>query len=215
MQLSTLTGESFDTYVAGNKHATKGILIIHDCWGMLAYNCEWADAFAKLGYRALVVDLYAGHHPETIKAAGDYMRHLDQAAANRKLETALRALHAPQRKIAVLGWSFGGLQAQHIALQCPELVHALIFFYCRVLLERHTIKAFNAPTLAIFSETEATWPDKQAGLEAVMAEAGKIIECHSYDADHGFVHPDSLRYDADVTENAWHVTVNFLNKYLS
>ena len=215
MQLTTLAGEMFDTYVVGDEHATKGILIIHDWWGLLAYNREWADEFAKLGYRAMVIDLYDGHHPEDMKAAGDCVRHLDQTVADRKLASALHALQTPTRKVAVLGWSFGGLQAQHAALQCPDLVHALVFFYCRVLLDKHSVAPLTAPTLAFFSETESTWPDKQAGLEEVMAEAEKVLECYSYDADHGFAHPESLRYDADATENAWRVTVNFLNKYLA
>jgi carboxymethylenebutenolidase len=215
MQLITPAGEMFDTYVVGDENATKGILIIHDWWGLLAYNCEWADEFAKLGYRAMVIDLYEGHHPKDMKAAGSYMQNIDQARTNRKLKTALQSLQATDRKVAILGWSFGGLQAQHATLHFPELVHALVFFYCRVLLDHHNVKAMNAPTLAIFAETELTWPDKQAALEDVMAENGKILECYSYDADHGFAHPDSLRYDADATEDAWQMTINFLNKYLT
>ncbi|MEN9848354.1 MAG: hypothetical protein RL368_1094 [Pseudomonadota bacterium] len=215
MRLTTLAGEIFDTYVVGDEQATKGILIIHDWWGLLAYNREWADEFAKLGYRAMVIDLYDGHHPDDIKAAGDYVRHLDQSIADRKLSTALHALQIPKRKVAVLGWSFGGVQAQHVALQLPDFVQALVFFYCRVLLDKHSIALLTAPTLAFFSETESTWPDKQAALEDVMLEAEKVLECYSYDADHGFAHPESLRYDADATENTWRVTVNFLNKYLA
>ena len=104
-------------------------------------------------------------------------------------------------------------QAQHAALQNPELVNAMVIFYCRIILDKHKAAQLNGPVLAIFSETERTWPDKQVALEQAMSETNQILECYSYDADHGFVNPDSPRYDSEVTDEAWNVTVAFLKKY--
>jgi len=56
---------------------------------------------------------------------------------------------------------------------------------------------------------------KILALENVMSDANKILECHSYDADHGFVNPDSPRYDSEVTEEAWQVMMTFLDKNLA
>ncbi len=213
MNFTTPTGEVFGTYIAGHEQATKGILIIHDWWGLLDYNREWADRFAAAGYRAMVIDLYHGRHPADPKEAGDFVRNLDQEVADRKIKTALQSLQKPNRKIAVLGWSFGGVQAQYAALQNPEWVNAMILYYCRIVLDKPKIASLNSPILAIFAETERTWPDKQAALEHMMSEAKKTLECHSYDADHGFVNPDSLRYDSDATESAWQVTLDFLSRH--
>jgi len=69
--------------------------------------------------------------------------------------------------------------------------------------------------LGIFAEAERTWPDKQVALENLMAEFDKILICQSYDADHGFVNPDSVKFDDQATEHSRDITVNFLNKYLT
>ncbi len=215
MELTTSAGEVFYSYAVGDEQASRAILIIHDWWGILDYNHQWADEFAKAGYQALVIDLYDGFHPADAKKAGEYMRSLNQEVTHRKLQTALLSLKKSQRKLAVLGWSFGGLQAQQATLQNPDLVDATIFFYCRNLLNKSNAKLLKGPVLAIFAETERTWPDKQAELEYVMAESNQILELRSYDADHGFVNPESPRFDHDASEDALKLSIMFLDKYLA
>lgn len=214
LQLKTEAGEVFEAYLMGSDEAKRGILVIHDWWGLLDYNKDCVNYFNSLGCQALVVDLYDGHHPENTKEAGEYMRSIDQAVANRKLRTALQTLHKAGRKLAVLGWSFGGLQAQYAAVENPDLVNAVVLYYCRIVLDKQNVKHLNAPLLAIFAETERTWPDKQMALENLMLEFDKTFECHSYDADHGFANPEGVRYDPEVTEAARKVTIEFLGKYL-
>lgn len=215
MELTTAAGEVFNTYITGPEEATKGILIIHDWWGIRDYNQEWANLFAQKNYRAMVIDLYDGYHPKDVKEAGEYMRRIDQTSANRKLQTALLTLQAPDRKIAALGWSFGGLQTQQAILQNPDKVHAIVLYYCRIMFDRKNATQLQSPILAIFAETERTWPDKQVALEHVMSELGKTLVCYSYDADHGFANPESPRYDSEATEEAWQMTTAFLDKYLA
>ncbi len=214
LTLTTEAGETFDAYLLGSNKAKRGILIIHDWWGLQDYNKACANYFHELGCQALAIDLYEGHHPENTKEAGEYMRSINQEAANRKLRTALQSLHKKGRKLAVLGWSFGGVQAQYAAVENPDLVQALVLYYCRIVLDKQNVQALQAPMLAIFAETERTWPDKQMALENLMLEFDKTLECHSYDADHGFANPESLHYDPEVTEEARQVTLEFLNKYL-
>lgn len=214
MVLTTLVGEMFHNYMVGPERATKAVLIIHDWWGVLEYNHHWANELAKLGYQAMVIDLYDGYLPTDTKTASEYMRSLDQEVLNRKIQTALRALRTPNCKTAVLGWSFGGIQAQHATIQNPDLIDATVFFYCRNLLNKHNAKLLRSPVLAIFAETERTWPDKQVELEYAMSETEKTLVVSSYEADHGFVNPDSPRYDSEAAEDAWQVTVAFLEKYL-
>ncbi len=215
MELTTPKGEVFHNYIVGPENATKAVLIIHDWWGLLDYNREWADQFAQLGYRAMAIDLYNGYHPVDAFDAGEHMRRIGIDTVYNKLQTALMTLQAPNRKVAVLGWSFGGLQAQHAALRYPDMVNAMVLFYSRIILDKHNGETLNGPVLAIFSETERTWPDKQVALEQAMVEANKIVECRSYDAEHGFANPESSRHDNEVTKEAWQVTIMFLDKYLA
>ncbi|MDY7094371.1 MAG: dienelactone hydrolase family protein [Acidobacteriota bacterium] len=214
MALTTPVGETFETYTFGSEQATQGVLIIHDWWGLRDYNIQWAEQFAQLGFRALVIDLYEGRQPVDAKEAGECMRNVVQEVANRKLQTALQQLQAPQRKIAVLGWSFGGLQAQHAVLHNPEYVDAIVLFYCRIILNKQNATVLKGPVLAIFSETERSWPDKQTALEYAMTDAGKTLTCYSYEAEHGFANPQSPHYDSEITEETWQLTVDFLNQWL-
>lgn len=213
MQLTTHENESFDVYLVGDENAERGVLILHDWWGMLDYNKDCADHFQDLKCQALVIDLYDGKHPQNTKEASEYTHSLDQDVLNRKISTALNYLKRDDRKIAVLGWSFGGLQAQYAAINFPDLVDVLVLYYCRIVLNKQNIDSLNVPVLAIFAETEPTWPDKQAALESLMSSADKVLECHSYDADHGFANPDGIRYDDVATEEAREVVLDFLNRY--
>lgn len=212
LTLQTDTNTSFQVYVSGEVAADKGILLLHDWWGVLDYNIEWADAFATQGYRALVIDLYDGYHPEDAQTAGEHMRNLDQTLANHKLQAALAYLHQTERNVAVLGWSLGGLQAQYAAVIAPEQVNALVFYYCRLLLDETNLAPLNAPILGIFSETERTWPEKQQKLQALAQKLDKTFESHSYNADHGFVNPTSPRFDAEATAQSKQVVETFLQQ---
>ncbi len=156
MPLKTTAGEGFNISEHGPADSDHGILIIHDWWGVKPYNREWAERFAAMGYRALVIDLYDGDNPDDAQEAGEIMRSIDQDVANRKLQAALNYLKAGQQRIAVLGWSFGGLQAQWASFLDPQSVAATIFYYCRILSEPALIASLQGPVLGLFSETERT-----------------------------------------------------------
>ncbi len=213
-QLVTEDQEKFEIFLVGAQDATKSILLIHDWWGMLDYNKEYANRFAELGYLAMVIDLYDGHHPNNAQDAGEFMRTLDQDQANRKMATALRKLHAPKRKTAVLGWSLGGVQAQYAAMENPSLVHALIFYYCRIVLEEEDIEGMRTPVLGVFSEAERTWPEKQEKLKRLLTKAKISYETVSYKGHHGFANPEGQRHDSTAAQAAWEVVQAFLTKHL-
>lgn len=214
MHLTTPTYESFDAYSYGATDAKQAILLIHDWWGIQPYNKVWAERLAMEGFRALLIDLYDGHQPKDATAAGEFMRNLDQNIADRKLRTALDELRRHHQRIAVMGWSFGGLQAQYATFLAPETVNATVFFYSRVIIEEERLAQLTGRVLGIFSETERTWPEKQQNWETAMSAAGKSYEAHSYDADHGFVNDDGPRYDADATEASWQLSLDFLRRTL-
>lgn len=214
MLLKTAAGEGFVIHERGLVTAERGILILHDWWGIKPYNLDWAERFAALGYRAIVADLYDEYNPKDTQEAGEMMRTLDQERADRKLHAALTYLMSMQQRIAVLGWSFGGLQAQHATYLEPQSISATVFYYCRILDDPQLIASLQGAVLGIFSETERTWPEKQQKWESAMAAAGKTYESHSYAADHGFVNPESPRFDAEVTAQSWQRVVEFLDRHL-
>lgn len=214
MMLKTPDGTEFEVSEFGPEDAKSAVLIIHDWWGVLDYNREWAERLAAEGYRTMVIDLYDGERARSAEHAGEMMRTLDQDIADSKLLAAINYLKQGDRKLASLGWSFGGRQALQSALLAPETVVATVMYYCRMLNDVEQLQQLSGPVLAIYSETEKSWPDKMDRFDEAMAEAGCKVESHSFNAGHGFVNPGSERYNGEIAEQSWQLVRDFLARNL-
>jgi len=214
MMLKTPDGTEFEVSEFGPDDAKLGVLIIHDWWGVLDYNHEWAQRLAAEGYRTMVIDLYDGERARSAEQAGEMMRSLDQDVADTKLLAAINYLKQGGRKLASLGWSFGGRQAMQAALLEPESVVAAVMYYCRMLNDVEQLQQLSGPVLAIYSETEKSWPDKMDRFSVAMGEAGRKVESHSFNAGHGFVNPGSERFNSEIAEQTWLLVKDFLARNL-
>lgn len=212
MVLKTRDGNEAEAYVTGPDTARHAILIIHDWWGVLKYNQQWADRLAALGYKAMVLDLYDGEKASNAEQAGELMRNLDQDIADNKLLAALDYLKQGGRKVTTLGWSLGGRQALLAALLDPEVVSSAILFYCRMVTDSEALGELGGPVLAIYAQQERTWPDKMDRFNQAMAAAGKTVETHTFDAGHGFVNPGSERYSEVCANQSWELVQGFLQR---
>jgi carboxymethylenebutenolidase len=214
IELTTAQGEPFKGYLAGADQATGAVLILHEWWGVMPHNRLWADKLAKAGYLSLVIDLYDGRVTDDAEQAGEWMREIDQAAADRKLIAALESLSAPGRRLAVYGCSFGGKQAMQASLLRPDLVAASALAYCRMETDADKLASLQGPVLAIYAQQERNWPQKQQDFEAAMQAAGRSTEAAGYDAAHGFTNPTSPRYKAEADADAWRVLLDFLDRQI-
>jgi len=212
MVLKTHDGNEVETYVAGPDTASHAVLIIHDWWGVLKYNQQWADRLAALGYKALVIDLYDGEKASNAEQAGELMRNLDQDLADNKLLAALEYLKQGGRTVTTLGWSLGGRQALLAALLDPETVNSAVLFYCRMVTDVEALRELGGPVLAIYAQQERTWPDKMESFNKAMAAAGKAVETHTFDAGHGFINPGSDRYSEGIANRSWELVKEFLQR---
>src|SRR5512139_3745227 len=100
MMLKTPDGTEFEVFEFGPEEAKFAVLIIHDWWGVLDYNREWAQRLAAEGYRTMVIDLYDGERARSAAQAGEMMRTLDQEIADIKLLAAIKHLNQGGRKLA-------------------------------------------------------------------------------------------------------------------
>lgn len=212
--LTTKDQLDFNVYLSGPEQAEAGILIVHEWWGVKPHNLVWAERFAELGYIAMVVDLYDGRTTDDPEQAGQWMRDIDQTAADSKLEATLQEISKHCNKVAVYGCSFGGKQAMQLSLLAPDRVDATVLAYCRMETDPIKLAGLQAPVLAIYAEQERGWPQKQHDFEAAMSAAGKHTIGVSYDAAHGFSNPDSPRYDPEADTASWAAIVDFLRTNL-
>jgi carboxymethylenebutenolidase len=214
IELTTAQGEPCKGYLSGSDQASGAVLILHEWWGLLPHNRLWADKLAEAGYLALVADLYDGRVTDDSEQAAQWMREIDQAAADRKLIAAIEFLSIPSRQLAVYGCSFGGKQAMQASLLRPQLVAATALAYCRMETDPSKLSTLQGPVLAIYAQQERNWPQKQQDFETAMQAAGKLTEAAGYDAAHGFTNPTSPRYDAGADAAAWQVLLDFLARQL-
>lgn len=213
--LKTEEGTPFQVYAVGPEDAKRGVLVIHEWWGLNDHIRGWADRLAGLGYRAMAVDLYNGQVAATPDKARALTAAIDQDEANAKHRAVLQALQAPGRKVGVIGWCFGGGQSLQASLAAPELVSATVIYYGPLVTDVDRLKRLRAPVLGIFGTRDTSiTPEKVKAFEAAMRQAGKPLEVHSYDADHAFANPSGTRYDSEAARQAWDVTSAFLDKHL-
>lgn len=215
MTLKTEDGVAFQVYAVGPEDAKRGMLVIHEWWGLNDHIRGWADRLAELGYRAMAVDLYDGQVATTPDKARALMAAFDQDEANAKHRAVLKALQAPGRKVGVIGWCFGGGQSLQASLTAPELVSATVIYYGPLVADADQLKRLRAPVLGIFGTRDTSiTPEKVKAFQAAMRQAGKAIEIHVYDADHAFANPSGTRYNSEAARQAWDVTKAFLDKHL-
>lgn len=215
MELRTPIGTTFNAYVTGAEDAKRGVLIIHDRRGLGEYAKNWAERFAAIGYRALVVDLYDGRYSNEPTGATRIMTSIDQASANVNLKAGLAYLKAPGRTLATFGWDFGGGQALWAALQDPEAVAATVIYYGPMSTDVKALRTLKGPVLGIFAKND-TWvsPLHVAGYQDAMREAGAPFSVIPYEAGHGFTNPINRVYNKKLADDAWEKTQAFLEARL-
>lgn len=213
--LKTADGTGFGVYATGPEDATRGILLIHEWWGLNDHIRAWADRFARLGYRAYAIDLYGGGVATDPDTARSLMKAVNQPEANAKMTAALESLAVPGRKLATIGWCFGGGQSLQASLAAPERVDATVIYYGPLVADPEALKKLRGPVLGIFAtQDQSINPDKVAAFEQAMQAAGKRLEVHSYDANHAFANPSGQRYNGEAAVAAWQVTREFLDREL-
>ncbi len=215
LELRTAIGTTFNAYVIGAENAKRGVLIIHDRRGLGDYAKSWAERFAAIGYRALVVDLYDGRYSNEPTSATRIMTSIDQESANVNLKAGLAYLKAPGRTLATFGWDFGGAQALWAALQDPEAVAATVIYYGPMSTDVKALRTLKGPVLGIFAKNDP-WvsPLHVAGYQDAMRTADAPFSVIPYDAEHGFTNPLNRIYNKKLAEDAWEKTQAFLAERL-
>lgn len=239
--LTTAYGTQFDAYVSGPEDASRAVLLLHDRYGLNDQMRDWADRFAGLGYRALAIDLYDGRRGKSWKQATSIMNSVDQVWADTDIAAALSYLKdkKPDRKIALLGWDYGGTEALLATLHDPSAVAATISYYPTHLDTAPTsVQTVENPMMIVLAERDEELNIKRRqqavkdslgkarvnfivmGLDALsnLREIATVLRTRmdinvtGLDADRGFNDPVSDHYDAAATDTVWDETQQFLSR---
>src|SRR5512140_3569539 len=115
------------------KGKRPGVLVIPEWWGLNAYVKGRAEQLAAMGHVAFAVDMYGqGVVTEDPKKAGElagqfYGKPLMAERANAGLEQLLKTGLVDSKKVAAIGFCFGGSTAQARAYSGAPLVGIVSF----------------------------------------------------------------------------------------
>jgi carboxymethylenebutenolidase len=209
--VTTAIGTTADAYVVGPETSTAGIVLLHDRFGLDAPTLDLADRLAKMGYRVVAIDLFDGRSNADPARAARLVRAIDPAWSETNLRAALAYLRAPQRKLAVVGYGYGGAAALRAPLVLPGEVTAVVDFYGPVPSDQRVVQRLDTAVLAIFSRGDLRTPEADiASFEKDMRIYNHPVSITRVSAGYGFAHPGYSTYDAATEQSTWREVVEFL-----
>ena len=114
--------------------ARPGVLVVHQWMGLGQYERSRAEQLAKLGYVAFCADIYGkGVRPSSPQEAGKVssIYKKDRALTRARVEAALAQLRADPlvdvKRIATIGYCFGGMVALELARSGASLAGVVVF----------------------------------------------------------------------------------------
>ena len=213
--LTTVFGTTFDAYVAGPEEATQAVVLMHDRFGLNEQTLEWADRFAKSGYRVLAPDMYDGQTSKSLDTANAIVGYVDPEWVKADVKAAVSYLGTENRKVALIGFGVGASQSLLVATQHPGVAATVMFDGEHVVIPK-LLKSLNGPVLIIVASNNTRVASSQLELERLMQQSQKekSVVLHKVIADYGFMDRNYGKADKEATETAWSKMEQFLQEVL-
>jgi dienelactone hydrolase len=123
---------AFDDAVSGPR---PGVLVVHQWMGLTDYEKHRAEMLAQLGYVAFCADIYGkGIRPQDTREAGELAtkyksdRALLRARVNAGLDELLKQPQVDPKRVAAIGYCFGGTTVIELALSGAK-VNGVVSFH--------------------------------------------------------------------------------------
>jgi len=215
--------KSYLAYTEGDTSKRPGILVLPEWWGLNDYIRKRADMLAELGYVALAVDMYGdGQTADSPDDAGRLMNGVlsDMSQAEARLGAALEYLQNDARvdpkRIAAIGYCFGGAMALHAARTGMPLAAVVSFHGALGSAHKPAPGEVKSKVLVCHGAEDALVPEADvAALKEEMRSAGADFRFVAFEgALHGFTNPDAttngekyglpLAHHEDADRKSWH-----------
>lgn len=217
--------QGFSAYDDHIKTPRPAVLVIHDWSGRNEFACQQAQKLAELGYIGFAVDMYGDARlGETTEQKQALMMPLvnDRSLLRARIQAALHAVMAldvvDHRRIAVMGFCFGGLCALDLARSGADIVGAASFH--GLLNKPHNLPCppIKAKILVMHGyDDPMVTPADVNGFCQEMTDAGADWQVHMYGhTKHAFTNPQAhdqqmgTVYNANATRRSWQSMTNFL-----
>ncbi len=196
------------------------IIVIHEWWGLNDNVRAMANRLAGEGYIVLAVDLFNGSIADSTQQARQQMLAVvdnpESATDNIRQAYDFVNTTAGAPRIGSLGWCFGGGWSLNTAMLFPDELDATVIYYGQVTDDEDKLRGINSPILGLFgAEDKGITVDAVQKFQAALERLRKNYDIHIYPgADHAFANPTGNAYNAEVADDAWHKTLEFLHHHL-
>ena len=207
---------------AQSHNARRGVLVIHENKGLNDWVRSVAGRFAGAGYSALAIDLLSeeggtGHFADPAQATAALGAvKPDRFIADLNSGVTELQMRVPGRKLAVVGFCFGGgLVWQLLASGTPELSAAVPFY--GPLPDNPDFAASKATAvLALYGALDTRVTSTEAAAKAALDRAGLINDIVvEPNADHAFFNDTGPRYNAAAAADAWGRVLDWFGHHLA
>jgi carboxymethylenebutenolidase len=217
-----VAGKAVQGALARPANATKGgpaVILVHEWWGLNDNIRDVARQLASHGYTALAVDLYGGQAATTPDQAKTLMSAVlqDPASAGENLKQAYRYLVGEGAgKVGVIGWCFGGGWSLQTALLLPADIDATVIYYGRLETDPAKLAPIQGPILGLFGENDTGIPVATVRqFESALKGLHKDVTIRIFPgAGHAFANPSGTAYVKAAADEAWTMTLAFLDEHL-
>lgn len=192
--------EGYLAYDDAIKGKRPGVVVVHEWWGLNNYVRMRTEQLAKLGYIAFAIDMYGKDlRPKDAKEAGALSgiyrsdRALMRARANAGLEVLRNHPLADERRIAAIGYCFGGTAVLEMARSGADLIGIVSFHGGLGTPNPGDAKNIRGKVLVLQgADDPVAPPDQVIAFQDEMRKAGVDWQMVSYGgAVHAFSNPES------------------------
>lgn len=215
LQFSRPDGKPCRAYSAAPNRGNggKGVVVVHEMWGLDPVIRRVGDRFAEAGYHAIIPDLFEGRLPKGMAEGYAAMGQLDATdAVEQTLRGAVDWLAHQGLRTAVAGFCMGGALAISASIRIPQLRAAVCFYGIP---EDADPAGVRVPLLGHFARDD-NWctPGKVDTLQERLNAGHVSYELHRYDAGHAFMNTEGPTYSEQADRLAWARTLEFLERHL-
>ena len=197
----------------------SAVLVVHENRGL--------NPYIEDVVRRVAVEGFLAFGPDALSPLGGYPGNDEEGKAmqaKRKPEEITEDFVAAAQwlnkhaegngKVGVVGFCFGGLMANTLAVRLPEIITAAVPFYGRQPAAADVPK-IKAPLLLHYAELDQRVNEGWPAYEDALKAAGVKYTAHMYPkANHGFHNDTTPRFDEAAAKLAWSRTIEFFKQHL-
>ncbi|MGD0089901.1 MAG: dienelactone hydrolase family protein [Planctomycetota bacterium] len=223
--------EGYLAYDDATTEPRPGVLVIHDWMGNGPFSKQKAEELAKLGYAGFAIDVYGkGIRPQNPKEAAEQAGKFkqDRKILRERVSAALTFLRTQKivdpRRIAVMGYCFGGMAALELGRSGADVLGIVSFHGSLDSPAPADGKNIKGKVLVLHGADDPHVPDRDVAVfESEMRSGGVDWQLVKYgNAVHAFANPaagnDNAKgaaYNEKADRRSWQAMKDFFSEILA